>query len=174
MLALSSFPMFTTFCSDCWFIRRMVYSMKAMAWCSPLSEIAVTNIAGAKNLDTTGCPTKIARIVGGGEMPGAPDDDGRARSAGATEDSTGGGASDGENSQTYYFGASTLTLGKIKEMVKKGYFAEGKARAPTAEAVSEPDPDKAIVYENFFIASLCMHLHPALANILLHFQAQLH
>jgi hypothetical protein len=54
---------------------------------------------------------------------------------------------------------------------QKGYFAEGKARVPTAEAVSEPDPDEAIVYENFFIASLCMPLHPALANILLHFQA---
>jgi hypothetical protein len=104
----------------------MVYSMKAMAWCSPLSEIVATNIAGAKNLDTTGCPTKMARIVGGGEMPGAPDDDGRARSARATEDSTGGGASDGENSQMYYFGASTLTLGKIKEMVKRDILQRAK------------------------------------------------
>jgi hypothetical protein len=29
---------------------------------------------------------------------------------------------------TYYFGASTITLGQIHEMAKKGYFVEGEAR----------------------------------------------
>jgi hypothetical protein len=30
------------------------------------------------------------------------------------------------------------------------------------------------VYEDFFVAGLCMSPHPVLANILLHFQSQLH
>jgi hypothetical protein len=38
----------------------------------------------------------------------------------------------------------------------------------------EPDDEEAVVYEDFFIAGLCMPPHPALADILLHFQAQLH
>jgi hypothetical protein len=37
-------------------------------------------------------------------------------------------ASNDESSHTYYFGASTITLGQIHEMAKKGYFAEGEAR----------------------------------------------
>jgi hypothetical protein len=92
----------------------------------------------------------------------------------AADDSLGEGASDDENSRTYYFGPLTITVGKIKEMVEKGYFMEGKARAPRAETVPEPDNDKAVVYEDFFVAGLRMPPHPALANILLKFQAQLH
>jgi hypothetical protein len=38
----------------------------------------------------------------------------------------------------------------------------------------EPNGDEAVVYEDFFIAGLRMPLHPALADILLHFQVQLH
>jgi hypothetical protein len=37
--------------------------------------------------------------------------------------------------------------------------------------VPEPDNNEAIVYKDFFVAGLCMPLHPALANILLMFQA---
>jgi hypothetical protein len=33
----------------------------------------------------------------------------------------------------------------------------------------EPDDDKVVVYEDFFVAGLCMPLHLALADILLHF-----
>jgi hypothetical protein len=40
--------------------------------------------------------------------------------------------------------------------------------------VPEPNGDEAIVYKDFFIASLCMPLHPALADILLDFQAHLY
>jgi hypothetical protein len=45
---------------------------------------------------------------------------------------------------------------------------------PSGEAVLEPDPDEAIMYEDFFIAGLRMPPRPALADILLHFLAQLH
>jgi hypothetical protein len=40
--------------------------------------------------------------------------------------------------------------------------------------VLKPDNDEAVVCEDFFIAGLCMPLHLALGDILLHFQAQLH
>jgi hypothetical protein len=70
--------------------------------------------------------------------------------------------------------SSTITIGKIMEMEEKGYFLESEARTPGAETVPEPNGDEAVVYEDFFIIGLCMPPHPALANILLHFQAQLH
>jgi hypothetical protein len=86
----------------------------------------------------------------------------------------GEGASDDENPQTYYFGSSTITVGKIKEMVEKGYFVEGESHMPRAETVSEPNSNEAIVYEDFFVAGLRMPPHPALVDILLKFQVQLH
>jgi hypothetical protein len=39
-------------------------------------------------------------------------------------------------------------------MAEKGYFSEGKARAPGAETVPEPDNDEAVVYEDFFVVGL--------------------
>jgi hypothetical protein len=69
---------------------------------------------------------------------------------------------------------STITVGKIKEMVEKDYFPKGGARAPGTETMPEPDDDEAVVYEDYFVAGLRMPLHPTLADILLHFQAQLH
>jgi hypothetical protein len=49
-----------------------------------------------------------------------------------------------------------------------------EARAPRAETVPEPHDDEIVVFKDFFVAGLCMPLHSALADILLHFQAQLH
>jgi hypothetical protein len=40
--------------------------------------------------------------------------------------------------------------------------------------VPKPNDDEVVVYEDFFVARLCMPPHPALADILLHFQPQLH
>jgi hypothetical protein len=34
----------------------------------------------------------------------------------------------------YYFGSSTITVGKIKDMEEKGYFLEDEARAPNTSA----------------------------------------
>jgi hypothetical protein len=151
-----------------------VYSTKVMARCSPLSEIATANVAEAKNPDVVDSLAGVAQAIGGGEMLGDSDGESHALSAGRSDDSADGGASDDENSRMYYFGALTITLGKIKEMVEKGYFAESEARAPRAEAVPEPNNDDVVVYEDFFDTGLCMSPHPALADILLHFQAQLH
>jgi hypothetical protein len=55
------------------------------------------------------------------------DVEGRVLSVGRTDESVNEGASGNENSRTYSFGASTITLSRIKEMVEKGYFANGEA-----------------------------------------------
>jgi hypothetical protein len=47
-------------------------------------------------------------------------------------------ASRDEISLTYFFGASTITLGRIWEMAEKGYFAEGEARAMGEETTLQP------------------------------------
>jgi hypothetical protein len=135
-------------CNSLWTI---FYLAKVMARCSPLSEIAGANVVEAKNLDVAEIPTEVARAVGGGEVPEASDGEGRASSVGGIDDSTDGGASDIENSWMYYFVVSTITLGKIKEMVERGYFADGEARASGAEAVLETDNDEAVIYEDFFL-----------------------
>jgi hypothetical protein len=46
-------------------------------------------------------------------------------------------------------------------MMEKGYFAEGETRAPGAKTVPEPNSDEAVMYEEFFVAGLCMppHVH---------------
>jgi hypothetical protein len=96
-------------------------------------------------------------------------DEGRVLSVGGTDDFADEKASDDESSRTYNFGASTITLGCIKEMVEKGYFADGKAWARGAEIVPKPDEDEAVMYEDFFVAGLHMPPHLALVDILLKF-----
>jgi hypothetical protein len=59
-------------------------------------------------------------------------------------------------------------------MEEKGYFPKDEARAPGAETVSELNDNEAAVYEDIFVAGLCMPPHPALIDILPHFQLQLH
>jgi hypothetical protein len=82
--------------------------------------------------------------------------------------------SEGATTRTHYFRASTITVGKIKEMEERGYFVKDEACVPRAETMPEPRDDEAVVFEDFFVAGLCMPPHLALADILLHFQAQLH
>jgi hypothetical protein len=83
-------------------------------------------------------------------------------------------ASSVENSHTYYFGASMITLGRFRETVEKGYFAKGEARTDEEETIMEPMEDKDVIFEDFFLACLWMHVHLVLADILSKFQAQLH
>jgi hypothetical protein len=116
-----------------------------MVCCSPLIE-AAASMAELENMDNVVIAMEVVRMIGEGCLS-IPD---------AADDSLGKGGSDDENSQTYYFRSSTITVDKIKEMVEKGDFLEGKACAPRAEMVPEPDSDEAIVYENFFCCRL-MH-----------------
>jgi hypothetical protein len=147
-------------------VSDSIYSVKVMARCSPLNEVAAANIAEVETLEGVEGAAEVAHTVGD-EIPVAS-------GVGRTYDSRDGGASDNENSWTYHFGASTITLGRIKEMVERGYFAVGDARAPVAEVVPESDNVEVVVYEDFFVVGLRMPPHPVLADILLKFQAQLH
>jgi hypothetical protein len=104
-----------------------------MALCRPLSEVVVSDAAEVESVDRVTNVAEIARTVD--ENPAASDGEGHLSSLDAADDSLGEGASNDENSWTYYFGLSTITVGKIKEMVEKGYFKEGEARVPGAEMV---------------------------------------
>jgi hypothetical protein len=79
------------------------------------------------------------------------------------------GVSDNESSRMYCFGALTITLGRIREMVEKGYFAHGEARALGEETTLEPSHDEVVIFEDFFVTSLQLPLHSKLADILLKF-----
>jgi hypothetical protein len=122
----------------------------------------------AEDVDKVASTAEVTQTTD--ENPIASDAEGCLSSLDAAEGSLDEGGSNDENSQTYYFGSSTITVGKIKEMMEKGYYVEGKARAPRAGT----GHNEAIMYEEFFVASLRMPQHHALADILLKFQTQLH
>jgi hypothetical protein len=84
------------------------------------------------------------------------------------------GAGVTEGSRSYYFGPSTVTVSRIREMSALNYFVKGNARMPGEETISEPLADEAVVFEEFFTAGLWMPPHRTLAEILLKFQVQLH
>jgi hypothetical protein len=139
-----------------------VYSAKEMVHYSPINKVVAANIA------------ELVQTTRGGEIRVASSEEGRVSNVGGTDDSTDRGASDNENSRTYNFGASTITLCHIKEMVEIGYVADDETRAPGAEAVPELENNEVIIYEDFFVAGLHMPPHATLADILLKLQAQLH
>jgi hypothetical protein len=136
-----------------------------MSHCSPLGEVAAA-ATEVENMEET---TVLAELeCAFGENLATPDGERYAASPNA-EDDLDEGASDNVKLRTCYFGSSTITVGKIKEMEEKGYFPEGKAHVPGAETMPEPNGDEAIMYEDFFIIGLHKPPHPTLADILLHF-----
>jgi hypothetical protein len=143
---------------SCFTFDNLICSLEVMAHCSPLSEVAVANVAEVENVDRVPDAAEMVQMVG--ERTRNSDGGGHASSPDVGDDSLGEGASDDENSRTYYFGSSTITVGKIKEMIEKGYFTEGEGRVPEAKIVPEPDSNEAVVYEYFFVAGLHMPPHP--------------
>jgi hypothetical protein len=89
---------------------------------------------------------------------------------------SGAGAGDDENASTrsYFFGTSTVMVSRIQGMINNSYFAEGMCHEPREETMSEPQPDEAMVFEEFFAAGLRMPLHPIFSDILLNFWVQIH
>ena len=58
-----------------------------------------------------------------------------------------GSAKDADDaSHSYWFGPSTITVSRIREMSDLRYFVEGDARAPGEEVVPNPADDEAIVF----------------------------
>jgi hypothetical protein len=70
---------------------------------------------------------------------------------------------------SYDFGASSVTVGRIRQLESMGYFAEGLAREPGEETVPEPNTDEVVVFEEFFATGLRMPPRPAFTEILLKF-----
>jgi hypothetical protein len=141
-----------------------------MARCSPLDE-AAAGMAGVENMDEAIVAAELEHAFR--ENPTTSNVE-RCTVSPDAEDTLSEGDSGNENSWTYYLGSSTIIVSKIKEMVEKGCFPEGGALSPGTETMPEPDDDEAMVYEDFFVVGSRMAPHPALANILLHFHAQLH
>jgi hypothetical protein len=130
---------------------------EVMACCSPLDEAAATMVE-VENMDEAVVAAELERAFG--ENPAASNVE--QCSAGLdVEDTLSDSGSGNENSQTYYFGSSTIIVGKIKEMVEKGHFLKGGARSPGTETMPELEDDEAVVYEVFSIAGLRMPPHPA-------------
>jgi hypothetical protein len=137
-----------------------------MARYSPLDE-AATGMAEVENMHEAVVATELEHAFG--ENPAASNVE-RCPVGSDGEATLSEGGSGKENSRTYYFGSSTITVGKIKYMVQKGYFSEGGAHASGTFTVPKLDDDEAVVYEDFFVTGLRMPPHPTLADILLHFQ----
>jgi hypothetical protein len=93
-----------------------------MSHYSPLGE-AATAAVGVENME------EITVSV-----EGASNDD-RYVAIPNAEDDLDEGASENVKLRTCYFGSSTITIGKIKEVEEKGYFPEGEAHTPGAETM---------------------------------------
>jgi hypothetical protein len=161
----SALALMLLFCYCVW--PSVILSMfaKVMARCSPLDE-DMDGMMEVGNMDEAVVAAGLKHAFR--ENPAASDGERRPTSP-DVEDILSEGGSRNENSWMYYFGSSTITICKIKEMTEKTYFPEDGAHAPRAEIVPEPDNNEAVVYEDFFVTGLCMPPHLALADILLHF-----
>jgi hypothetical protein len=110
---------------------------EVLARCNPLDKV-VAGMAEVENMDQVVVAAELEHAFG--ENTAASNVVGHPMSPDA-EDTLSDGGSGNENSRTYYFGSSTITVSKIKEMVEKGYFPKGGVRAPGIETVPEPDDD---------------------------------
>jgi hypothetical protein len=136
-----------------------------MARSGSLDDASVA-VAEVEILDEAAVSAELERAFG--QNPSASIVDKHSASLDSENVSSEGGPGN-EELRTFYFGSLTITVGKIKEMEEKCYFAEDEARAPGVEIVPEPNNDEAVVYEYFFVAGLRMFPHPVLTDILLHF-----
>jgi hypothetical protein len=74
-----------------------------------------------------------------------------------------------ELARSYDFRASSVTVGRIRQLEPLGYFAEGLACESGEETVPEPNTNEAIVFKEFFVVGLRMPPHLTLMEILLMF-----
>jgi hypothetical protein len=73
---------------------------------------------------------------------------------------------DGACSRSFFFGPSTVIVSQIRGMIDSGYFAKSLSREPGEETIPEPNPNEAVVFEEFFTAGLRMPPHLVLSDIL--------
>jgi hypothetical protein len=76
--------------------------------------------------------------------------------------------------QSYDFGLSIVTVGRIRQLEALRYFAEGSTHELGEETVLKLADEEAVVFNEFFAMGLWMRPHPALTEILLKYRVQLH
>jgi hypothetical protein len=81
---------------------------------------------------------------------------------------------EGSRTRIYYFGPSTVTVSRIREMTNHAYLTNDITHVLEEETIPKPNADEAVLFEEFFTVGLRMPLHPVLQDILLKFQVQLH
>jgi hypothetical protein len=74
---------------------------------------------------------------------------------------------------TVEFGVSRISLARVQDMQRLGYFGGGVGRVPGAEEVPEPKGEL-VVFEAFFIAGLCLPAHHFVSEVLQKFEVQVH
>jgi hypothetical protein len=126
-----------------------------MARCSPLGKATATAME-VENIDEAAVVAKLERAFG----KNLTTSDGKERVVSPCgEDILSEGVSNNEKSCTYYFGSSTITVGNIKEIEEKGYFAEDVTCVPGPETVPEPNEMKLWCTRIFLLpACVCLRI----------------
>jgi hypothetical protein len=75
--------------------------------------------------------------------------------------------------QTVEFGTSRISLIRVLEMQRLGYFGDGIGRVPGAKEIHEPEGGL-VVFEAFFIVGLRLPAHCFVAEVLRRFEVQVH
>jgi hypothetical protein len=140
-----------------------------MAHCSPLVK-ATTSAAGVENMDEAMVAEELERSFG--EYHVNSNGEKRLASPGDEDPLSEGGISNGENLRISGHRPSPLV--KLWKWWRKVTSQNVELANHGQKTMPEPKDDEAMVYEDFFVAGLRMSPHPALTDILLHFQAQLH
>jgi hypothetical protein len=74
---------------------------------------------------------------------------------------------------TVEFGVSRMSLVRVQDMQRLGYFGGGVGRVPGVEEVPEPKGEL-VVFEAFFIAGLRLPVHRFVSEVLQKFEVQVH
>jgi hypothetical protein len=128
-----------------------------MARYSPLSDPTATTTE-VENIDETAVVAELEHVFG--ENPAAANGEEHPASPGA-RDTLSEGVSDNENSRTYYFGSSTITVDKNKEMEEKGYFPVDEAHTRGAEMCQSRITMKLWCTRTFLsLAYACLRIQP--------------
>jgi hypothetical protein len=76
-------------------------------------------------------------------------------------------------SHTVEFGTSRISLVRVLEMQRLGYFGDGVWRVPGADEIPKPEGEL-VVFESFFVAGLRLPAHRFVAEVLQRFEVQVH
>jgi hypothetical protein len=74
---------------------------------------------------------------------------------------------------TVEFGVSRISMARVQDMQRMGYFGGGVGRVVGAEEVPEPEGEL-VVFEAFFIAGLRLPAHHFVSEVLQKFEVQVH